>query len=173
MGSAECTGSSGEGSLGLQPRGTAPLEVASPSKKLPLSTEVVAHLFDEHGRELLLFLTGVLRDAHLAADVAQITFSRLIEQGGETAEETRKAWIFRVAFNEALDWRRKQARRERLLPEAAQSRSYFASEPIVEILKTETVNEVREAIEKLRRLSARCSAAECMRNRHLPRSPKA
>jgi RNA polymerase sigma-70 factor (ECF subfamily) len=110
---------------------------------------VVARLYDEHARELLLFLTGVLRDAHLAADVMQITYQRLLEQGGQTAEESRKSWLFRVAFNEALDWRRKHARRERLLPEAAATRPYFAAEPIVEILQGETVGQVRRAIDQL------------------------
>ena len=133
----------------MAPTGVSTTEIVSPQKKLPLSSEVVARLFDDHGKELLLFLTGVLRDAHLAADVVQITYSRLLEQGGETAAETRKAWLFRVAYNEALDWRRKQTRRERLLPEAAQFRSYFASEPLVEALKEETVAGVRAAIEKL------------------------
>lgn len=124
------------------------LQVAAPEKQR-LSADVVARLHDDHARELLLFLTGVLRDAHLAADVVQITFSRLLEQGGQTAQESRKAWIFRVAYNEALDWRRKQARRERLQPEVMATRSFVTAEPILEILQEETVDQVRNAIARL------------------------
>lgn len=126
-----------------------PVKCEAPPQKQSLSPDVVAQLHEQYARELLLFLTGVLRDAHLAADVVQITFSRLLEQGGQTAQETRKAWLFRVAYNEALDWRRKQARRERLLPEAASGRPFFASDPIAEILQGETVEQVRDAIKKL------------------------
>lgn len=126
-----------------------PTEATLTPQKQSLSAEAVARLYDEHARELLLFLTGVLRDAHLAADVLQITYSRLLEQGGQTAQETRKAWLFRVAFNEAIDWRRKQSRRDRLLPEAMQTRPCFAAEPIVEILQREAVGQVREAIDQL------------------------
>jgi RNA polymerase sigma factor (sigma-70 family) len=115
----------------------------------PLSSDVVARLYDEHSRELLLFLTGVLRDAHLAADVMQTTYQRLLEQGGRTAEQSRKSWLFRVAFNEALDWRRKHARRERLLPEAVMARPFFAADPIVDLLQGETVGQVRRAIDQL------------------------
>jgi RNA polymerase sigma factor (sigma-70 family) len=129
--------------------GARPTETISPPQKQPLTPETVARLYAEHSRELLLFLTGVLRDAHLASDVLQITYSRLLEQGGVTAQETRKSWLFRVAFNEAIDWRRKQARRDRLLPVAANHRTYVAAEPIVQLLQGETVGEVREAIDQL------------------------
>jgi RNA polymerase sigma factor (sigma-70 family) len=125
------------------------VESEAPTEKQSLSPEIVAQLHDAHSRELLLFLTGVLRDAHLASDVVQITFSRLLEQGGQTAQETRKAWLFRVAYNEALDWRRKQTRRERLLPEAMSGRPFVAAEPIAEILQGELVENVRAAIKKL------------------------
>lgn len=122
--------------------------IPSPQKQ-PLAPDVVARLYDEHARELLLFLTGVLKDAHLAADVMQITYQRLLEQGEKTAEASRKSWLFRVAFNEALDWRRKHARRERLLPEAAATRPFFAADPVGEVLQGETIGQIRKAIEQL------------------------
>lgn len=126
-----------------------PLECEFPPQPQRLSPEIVAQLHELHSRELLLFLTGILRDAHLAADVVQIAFSRLLEQGGQTAEASRKAWLFRVGYNEAIDWRRKQARRDRLLPDATANRSFFAAEPIVELVQGEIVDQVRTAIQQL------------------------
>ena len=74
-----------------------------------LDPAVVAALYVEHGEELRRFLQGVLRDAQLAADVLQATFVKLSERGHETRAPTRKAWLFRVAFNEALAYRRREA----------------------------------------------------------------
>lgn len=112
-----------------------------------------ARLYEAHRRELLLFLTGVLRDAHLAADVMQTAYSRLLEQGGEVAEESRKAWLFKVAFNEAIGLRRKETRRDRLLPEAAATRPFYGEAPILEpsaeLIQGEEVGKVREAILRL------------------------
>jgi RNA polymerase sigma-70 factor (ECF subfamily) len=69
----------------------------------------VAALYVEHGEELRRFLQGILRDAQLASDCLQATFVKMVERGHQTREETRKAWLFRVAYNEALAYRRRQA----------------------------------------------------------------
>lgn len=74
-----------------------------------LEPAVVAALYVEHGEELRRFLQGILRDAQLTADVMQVTFVKLVERGHETRPESRKAWLFRVAFNEALAYRRREA----------------------------------------------------------------
>ncbi len=74
-----------------------------------LEPSVVAALYLEHGEELRRFLQGVLRDAQLAADVLQATFVKLSERGHETRPPSRKAWLFRVAFHEAMAYRRREA----------------------------------------------------------------
>jgi len=78
-----------------------------PAEKLDSS--VVAALYVEHGEELRRFLQGVLRDAQLAADVLQATFVKMSERGHETRAGSRKAWLFRVAYHEALAIRRREA----------------------------------------------------------------
>lgn len=84
-----------------------------------LSSEVVAALYAEHGEELRRFLQGVLRESSLAADCLQATFTKLVERGHETREETRKAWLFRVAFHEAMAFRRRAAVGDKVLRKVA------------------------------------------------------
>ncbi len=88
-----------------------------PGEKLDPS--VVAALYIEHGEELRRFLQGVLRDAQLAADVLQATFVKLSERGHATRAPSRKAWLFRVAFNEALAYRRREAVGEKVVRRVA------------------------------------------------------
>ncbi|MFO0902096.1 MAG: sigma-70 family RNA polymerase sigma factor [Pirellulales bacterium] len=121
----------------------------SPSEEEPLDAALVAALYVEHAEELRRFLIGVLRDAQLAADALQTTFVRLVEKGGRTREETRKAWLFRVAFHEALALRRRQQTGDKALRGAAWSRR--SSDPAADegVLRREAVESVRTALEQL------------------------
>lgn len=84
-----------------------------------LSAESVRALYEVHGRDLLTFLIGVLRDRDAAWDVSQITFQRLLEVGHLARNETVRGWLFKVAFHEAMQFRRKQSRGERIQRELA------------------------------------------------------
>lgn len=75
----------------------------------PLDSGVIATLYVEHGEEVRRFLLGLLRDSQLASDVLQATFVKLMQKGHETRGETRKAWLFRVAYHEAMAVRRRDA----------------------------------------------------------------
>jgi RNA polymerase sigma factor (sigma-70 family) len=79
---------------------------------------VVAGLFVEHEAGLRRFLLGVLRDRQAAADALQNAFAKMVERGHEVREESRKAWLYRVAFNEAMLLRRKRGAAERAVREA-------------------------------------------------------
>jgi RNA polymerase sigma-70 factor (ECF subfamily) len=93
-----------------------------PQKEEPakLDASVVAALYIEHGEELRRFLQGVLRDAQLAADVLQATFVKMSERGHQTRAESRKAWLFRVAYNEAMAIRRREAVGDKVARQLAQ-----------------------------------------------------
>lgn len=73
----------------------------------------LAELYAAHGAELRRFLTGVLRDADLAQDVAQTAFAKAMEAAGEIRAESGKAWLFQVAFREALVHKRREGVRRR------------------------------------------------------------
>ncbi len=93
-----------------------------------LDPDVVSRAFEEHRSAIERFAFGILRDAAQAADVAQTTFTKLLEHGGVLVQSglfeqtgtvessTRiRAWLFRVAFNESMSVRRKAAVEKRVL----------------------------------------------------------
>jgi RNA polymerase sigma factor (sigma-70 family) len=85
-----------------------------------LEASVVAALYIEHGEELRRFLQGLLRDAQLAADVLQATFVKMSERGHQTRAESRKAWLFRVAYHEAMAIRRREAVGDKVIRHVAE-----------------------------------------------------
>ena len=84
-----------------------------------LDAAEVAALYAAHADQLQRFLWGVLRDRALVQDVLQATFVKLVERGGESREESRKAWLFRVAYNEALSIRRREAIGDKVVKKVA------------------------------------------------------
>jgi len=112
-----------------------------------LDSAVVAALFEQHSQELLRFLVGVLRDHQLASDALQAAFTKMVERGHETSEESRKAWLFRVAYNEALAVRRRQKTGKNVLERVAWSAElYRTDDPLVQ---NENIEQVRAAIDQL------------------------
>ena len=115
----------------------------------PLDQVLVTALYAEHADELRRFLTGVLRDGQLAADVVQTTFTRLLEQGHTTQAGSRKAWLFRVAYHEALAIRRREAVGDKVARQVAwtvPAGSHAADEPLV---RKEAVAAVQQALRSL------------------------
>lgn len=114
-----------------------------------LNAEVVAALYVAHGEELRRFLQALLRDAQLAADCLQSTFARLVERGHETREEARKAWLFRVAYHEAMLFRRRQAIGDKVLRNVAWTREDVTHSAEESAVRLEAVEQVRQALEQL------------------------
>jgi RNA polymerase sigma-70 factor (ECF subfamily) len=110
---------------------------------------VVAALFLEHEAELRRFLVGVLRDQQTAGDALQNAFAKMIERGHEVREESRKAWLFRVAFNEAMLLRRKSAVGDRVLRRAVWGRRGDESASDELVIRFEEVERVRRALNEL------------------------
>ena len=104
--------------------------------------------FEEHADELRHFLIGVLRDSSLANDAVQSAFTKMVERGHETKEETRKAWLFRVAYNEALAVRRRQATGNKILERVSWTVEQQAR-PDDALIQTEEIESVRTAIDEL------------------------
>ena len=114
-----------------------------------LDPATVARLYLQHGEQLQRFVMGVLRDAQLTQDVLQLTFAKMVERGHATREESRKSWLFRVAYNEAIAIRRRDAVGERAirkLARGAKQASAAADEPA---LRYERVERVKRALEQL------------------------
>ncbi len=109
----------------------------------------VAALHARYGQELQRFLVGLLRDHHLAGDVFQATFAKLAERGHKTREESRKGWLFRVAYNEAMLARRRQAIDDAALRRVAWGRESVGPSAETQLVRKETIALVRQAIQEL------------------------
>ncbi|PQO47787.1 sigma-70 family RNA polymerase sigma factor [Blastopirellula marina] len=106
-------------------------------------------MYQEYGEQLRRMLWGVVGDANLVQDIIQTTFRKLVEMGHETEAETRKAWLFQVAYREGLSHRRRQTAHKKLidrLQEAQSTEAVSAEDPLV---RQEVADTVREAIEEL------------------------
>jgi RNA polymerase sigma-70 factor (ECF subfamily) len=114
-----------------------------------LDPTIVAALFVKHADELRRFLVGVLRNAEQANDVLQVTFVKAIELGHTAREESLKGWLFRVAYNEAIVVRRRQAVHHRATDALAAMDPRTPPAPDLPTLRGETIAEVRQAIERL------------------------
>ena len=114
-----------------------------------LDPATAADLYARHADELAAYLVGLLRDRDLAAEVLQAAFAKAIEKAEKVDADGRKAWLFRVAHNEAMDRRRRQALESRAVRRTAWWRPAAdppADEPAT---RAETVERVRQAVEGL------------------------
>ncbi len=115
-----------------------------------LDPEIVHQLFETYVRELRAFLTGVLRDHDLVEDVIQLTFSKALQSGGQSKEETRKGWLFRVAYHEAMGLIRRNNIHKKSLTNLSQTTStYWTETPEQQLLDRENIKEIRMALENL------------------------
>lgn len=110
---------------------------------------VVESLYERHGDELFRFLLGVLRDSQLASDAFQSAFAKAIERGHTARPESRKAWLFRVAYNEAMLIRRQGAAAGRLAENVAWTRDTASTAADEPALQAETIERVQQAIDRL------------------------
>ena len=115
----------------------------------PIDPAVVAALYVEHAERLRLFLVGLLKDHAAAADALQTTFVKLTEKGSQTKEESRKSWLFRVAYHEAMAIRRRQRLGDRVRREVAWVGETAASGSDHTLIRKEAVDSVRKALKAL------------------------
>jgi RNA polymerase sigma-70 factor (ECF subfamily) len=92
---------------------------------------------------------GVLRDGELAGEALQATFVKAMEAGHTAAEDTRKGWLFRVAFHEALALRRRQKVNDQTLRKLAWTRPRPGESPEEHVIRWESVARVKAALDQL------------------------
>lgn len=110
----------------------------------------VAQLYVAHSESLRAYLKGLLRDDQLAADALQATFAKLIEKGHQAEKDRRKAWLFRVATNEALSIRRKKHADDQAIGRLKQEGGATPETATVDlVLKEEMLRRVRLSLSGL------------------------
>ncbi|QDT26589.1 RNA polymerase sigma factor [Gimesia panareensis] len=115
-----------------------------------LAPEIVHQLFETHAGELRAFLTGMLRDHDLADEAFQLTFSKALQSGGQSREETRKGWLFRVAYHEAMALIRRNKIHRKSLNDLCQMTSGSLNEsPDQRLLDQEHQEQIRQALASL------------------------
>jgi RNA polymerase sigma factor (sigma-70 family) len=119
------------------------------SDRLP--AERIAELYERWSPDVRRFLWALTRDAELADELAQVTFSRLVESGHGVREGAERAWLFRVAHNEAMQWRRRNGVHARGLKKVAEASSLREQleEPWQRLICDEDAIRVRRALAEL------------------------
>ena len=114
-----------------------------------LDPALVAALYVAHAEELRRFLVGVLRDHQLASDVLQAAFVKLSEKGHATQEGSRKAWLFRVAYHEAMAIRRREKVGDKVHERMSWTSEHTSGAADQTLIRREAVEAVREALQQL------------------------
>jgi RNA polymerase sigma-70 factor (ECF subfamily) len=118
-----------------------------------LTPEQASTLYLEYGERLVAFARGLLGDADLAREVVQVTFGRAIEAAGGVRPESLKAWLYRVAYNEAMAVGRRRGIEgralERLSGGRLSDRRGGAGPPEEDLIRWEQVRRVREVLDQL------------------------
>lgn len=108
-------------------------------------------LYAKHASGVRRFLLGVLRSPELAEEALQQCYLRVVESGHEVGADSMRAWIYKVAHNEAMSLRRREgidARATRA--KALDPRSVrFAPAADAEISEREDTQRVVDAGERL------------------------
>ncbi|WP_158265645.1 RNA polymerase sigma factor [Blastopirellula marina] len=119
-----------------------------PSEQRLTEAEIAA-LYEEHGEELRRFLWGVVSDWSQIQDITQTTFRKLVEVGHQTETESRKAWLFQVAYREALAYRRRQGTHKKALDRLQENQADDATVEDDPLVRAEVTVMVREAVDQL------------------------
>lgn len=127
-----------------------PTDSGRPTPPERLTAEVVRGQYDAHGRDILTFLTGVLKDPHAAQDVCQATFQRLMEAGHEARMESIRGWLFKVAYHEAMAYRRQQGRSDRLHQKYSRQISETTIDlPPQQLVRLEDIARIKDLLKQL------------------------
>jgi RNA polymerase sigma factor (sigma-70 family) len=118
------------------------------SDRLPASQ--IAEVYEQWASDVRAFLRALVRDPEQAEELLQATFARLVEVGHAVQSSSMRAWLFRVAHNEAMLWRRRNGVHTRALRGiVAVGHHVSLQEPSEIAVSRENVERVRLALAEL------------------------
>jgi len=111
----------------------------------------VSDLFREHNRTLVRFLDAKLQNEQEAREMAQEAYVRLLELGRTGAVGFLRAYLFRIAFNLAMDRIRSRKSRSRLDAAKLQPIEDMFEQSVVEqhVLAADELRMFRTSLEEL------------------------
>ncbi|MDV6034356.1 MAG: sigma-70 family RNA polymerase sigma factor [Phycisphaera sp. RhM] len=111
------------------------------------------HAWREEFREaeagLRRFLAGKLPQAADVEDCLQTVMVAMLSNESQIPHAARRAWLYRVAANEAARWWRNKSTTDRVLEKHAHASFRIDTEPRSDLETQETLRHVHQAIEKL------------------------
>lgn len=121
----------------------------SAETKARLDSATVSELYAEFATPLRAFLMGLLRNRDLAEEALQTTFGKAVVSGSSVQPSSFRAWLFQVAYREAMGLRRRQGIETRVLTGLRFGGSGNSEPADAMLLQTEAIQRVQEALEGL------------------------
>lgn len=106
-------------------------------------------LYRQHQAGLLRFVNAVLRDRAEADDVVQATFAKAAQSGQDVEPAAIKSWLYRVAFHEAVDRKRRQRVDKKAKQRLSAGSLPRGDTPQDALVRSEVIEQVRRALEQL------------------------
>lgn len=114
-----------------------------------LAPEVVDELHERFATDLRAFLIGLLRNQELAEEALQNTFRQALRAGGDVDPTKWKAWLFQVAYHEAMGIRRRRQIDIKALREIALSAPRHGLPAHESLIQAEQIERLQAAIGRL------------------------
>ncbi len=117
-----------------------------------IDDDFMLEVIQANEKSLFRFVFSLVRDDSLAHDVIQSAFIKLMQNGGEVEPAAIRSWLFRVAYNLAIERKRKQSLERRHMEKIAAWHGCQRSKPLIpneQLIVDERRLEVTDAIERL------------------------
>ena len=114
-----------------------------------LDPATAGRLYTTYGPLLKPFLVGLLRDKSLADEAFQNTFQKALARGGSVDPEKWKPWLFQVAYNEAMQLRRREQIDTRAMQRIARTATHHRLAADETLIHAEQLERLKLAIRRL------------------------
>lgn len=116
----------------------------------PLDSKIVASCHLQWQLQLERYAWAILRDGALAADAVQEAFVAFTRFGGDVEPDSRKAWLYRVVYREALRLKTSENRHQKLATLLVHEASpTYQTNPLNELASAEEYEYLQQKIKSL------------------------
>jgi RNA polymerase sigma-70 factor (ECF subfamily) len=126
-------------------------QMSAGNEAVPSDLEVLGawqSVFDQTKEGLRAFLRHRLRQESDVDDCLQAVYVKIIESSARVSPAARRAWLFRVAANEAARFWREQSSQERALTKIGSLQTDW-NEHVDRVVQDEVLQRVSQSIQKL------------------------